>query len=394
MITPKEIKDKTERKYISFFFQSLLENKPFEKLVIRGDKSYTKSSLSEFEKEIQQIVSQSREKKGFGYTLEFQQVKTKSLGIQDLPTSIFFDTEKDFLRFLGKEKEVELFKTSVEKIIKAFPELKEWIKKFPLKVIQNANSWQELLSVCEYFRQNPNPNLYIRELPIKVHTKFIENNKGILFELLNVVLSPEYINQDFTSAKDFEKRFGLKFNQSLIRIRILDKSISDNYVAGLTDITITEEEFCSLQIPCKNVFIIENKTNFSNLMNFLTLPQMESTIGIFGSGFKVCSLKNASWLYDKEIFYWGDIDTHGLQILSQVRGYFKKTKSIMMDFETLASFKADWCKGEIAKSITPNLTTEEKKLYDFVKSENIRLEQERISFDFVIKEIMKIFEDQ
>jgi hypothetical protein len=394
MITPKEIKDKTERKYISFFFQSLLENKPFEKLVIRGDKSYTKSSLSEFEKEIQQIISQSREKKGFGYTLEFQQVKTKSLGIQDLPTSIFFDTEKDFLKFLSKEKEVELFKTSVEKIIKAFPELKEWINKFPLKVIQNASSWQELLSVCEYFRQNPNPNLYIRELPIKVHTKFIENNKGILFELLNVVLSPEYINQDFTSAKDFEKRFGLKFNQSLIRIRILDKSISDKYVAGLTDITITEKEFCSLQIPCKNVFIIENKTNFSNLMNFLTLPQMESTIGIFGSGFKVCSLKNASWLYDKEIFYWGDIDTHGLQILSQVRGYFKKTKSIMMDFETLASFKADWCKGEIAKSNTPNLTTEEKKLYDFVKSENIRLEQERISFVFVIKKIMKIFEDQ
>ena len=57
MITPKEIKDKTERKYISFL-QSLVEQRPFEKLVIRGDKSYTKSSLSEFEREIQQIHSQ------------------------------------------------------------------------------------------------------------------------------------------------------------------------------------------------------------------------------------------------------------------------------------------------------------------------------------------------
>ena len=55
MITPKEIKDKAERKYISFL-QSLVENKPFEKLVIRGDKSYTKSSLSEFEKELQQTA--------------------------------------------------------------------------------------------------------------------------------------------------------------------------------------------------------------------------------------------------------------------------------------------------------------------------------------------------
>ena len=41
MITPKEIKDKAERKYNSSFLQSLVENKPFEKLVIRGDKSYT-----------------------------------------------------------------------------------------------------------------------------------------------------------------------------------------------------------------------------------------------------------------------------------------------------------------------------------------------------------------
>jgi hypothetical protein len=79
MITPKEIKDKTERKYISFL-QSLVEQQPFEKLVIRGDKSYTKSSLSEFEREIQNIHSYSKEKKGFGYTLEFQKVKTKYLG--------------------------------------------------------------------------------------------------------------------------------------------------------------------------------------------------------------------------------------------------------------------------------------------------------------------------
>lgn len=149
MITPKEIKDKAERKYIPFL-QSLVENKPFEKLVIRGDKSYAKSSLSEFEKEIQQIVSYSKEKKGYGYTLEFQQVKTKSLGIQDLPISIYFDTEKDFLKFLGKEKEVEFFKKSVEIIINEFPELKDWIIKNPIKVINNQAEWDSILKVCRY----------------------------------------------------------------------------------------------------------------------------------------------------------------------------------------------------------------------------------------------------
>lgn len=115
MITPQQIKNKAERKYISFL-QDLVKNMPFSKLVIRGDKSYTKSSLSEFEREIQLIVSHSKEKKGFGYTVKFQRVKTKHLGIQDLPESIYFETEKDFLKFLGKEREVELFKANMEKI--------------------------------------------------------------------------------------------------------------------------------------------------------------------------------------------------------------------------------------------------------------------------------------
>ncbi len=148
MITAQEIRNKTDKKYISFL-QSLVEQRPFEKLVIRGDKSYTKSSLPEFEKEIQQIVSQSKEKKGFGYTLEFQLVKTKFLASQNLPISIYFDTEKDFLKFLDKEKEVELFKSDVEKITNVFPELKEWIIKNPLRVITNQTEWDNILKVCQ-----------------------------------------------------------------------------------------------------------------------------------------------------------------------------------------------------------------------------------------------------
>ena len=176
----------------------------------------------------------------------------------------------------------------------------------------------------------------------------------------------------------------------------MDKSISDKHLSGLTDIEVTEEEFRNLQIPCEKVFVFENKTNYSNLMNFLTLPQIENTIGIFGSGFSVSKLKNALWLADKEIFYWGDIDTHGLKILSQIRGYFSNTKSIMMDFETLNTFKDDWDKGEpIHESSLPNLNSEEQELFQFVRADNIntiRLEQEKISQEYVLKQIAKIYE--
>ena len=378
MITPKEIKDKAERKYISFL-QTLVENKPFEKLVIRGDKSYTKSSLSEFEKEIQQIISQSKEKKGFGYTLEFQQVKTKSLGMQDLPTSIYFDTQKDLLKFLGKDKEVELYLLSVERILKKFPELKDWVIKNSIKVIQNQAEWESILNVCQYFRENPKPNLYIRELPINVHTKFVERKQAVIKDLLDVLIS-EHLNND---EKQFEKRFNLKYSEPQIRFKILDKEISQIYFSGLDDLAIPVSQFETLNLPIKKVLVVENKTTLYTATTFLTLPKMEKTIAIFGSGYSVANLKNVKWFKNVELLYWGDIDVQGFEILSQFRGYFQQTKIILMDLVTFEKFFDHDLGTPTNISTILYLTDSEQELYDILKTNNWRLEQEKIPFDYV-----------
>ena len=380
MITAQEIRNKTDKKYISFL-QSLVEQRPFEKLVIRGDKSYTKSSLPEFEKEIQQIVSQSKEKKGFGYTLEFQLVKTKFLASQNLPISIYFDTEKDFLKFLSKEKEVELFKSDVEKIANAFPELKDWIIKNALRIITNQTEWDNILKVCQYFKQNPKPNLYIRELPINVHTKFIERNKSVIRELLDVLL-PEHINKEY---KEFEKRFHLKFIEPLVRFKILDKEISRQFFSGLDDIAIPVSQFEVLILPIKRVLVVENKTT---LYTTLTLPKMDSTIAIFGSGYSVYNLKNANWFSNAKLFYWGDIDVQGFEILSQFRSYFPHAQSLLMDRITFEEF-FEQDKGTLTNiSAKLNLTEEEEQLYNILRKNNWRLEQEKIPLYWVKEKLI------
>jgi len=377
MITPEEIRDKAEKKYIAFL-QSLVENIPFSRIDIRGDKSYAKSSLSEFEKEIQQIVSHSKEKKGFGYTLEFQKVKTKHLGTQDLPVAIYFDGQKDFLKFLGKEKEVDLFISSVEKIIAEFPELKEWINKNPKKVIDNTNEWDNILRVCQYFRQNPKPSLYIRELPIKVHTKFIERNQSIIKELLNVLIA-EHLNNE---EKEFEKRFNLKFAEPQIRFKVLDEAISDNFFSGIDDIAITVSQFEKLNLPIKKVLVVENKTT---LYTALTLPKMNDTIAIFGGGYGVYNLKNVSWLNNLELLYWGDIDAQGFEILSQFRDYFPQTKSALMNKQVFDKYFEDDKGTPTNISTKLNLIDEEQQLYDILKTNNWRLEQEKIPLEYVCK---------
>ena len=382
MITPKEIKDKAERKYISFL-QTLVENKHFEKLLIRGDKSYSKSSLSEFEKEIQQIISQSKEKKGFGYTLEFHQVKTKFLGIQDLPNSIYFDTEKDFLRFLGKEKEVDLFLANIEKITNLFPELKEWIIKNPCKVISNQTEWESILIVCKYFKQNPKPNLYLRELPINVHTKFIENNQGVIKELLNILIS-DHVNIE---EKEFEKRFNLKYAEPQIGFKVLDKQIAKRFFSGIDDIAIPVSQFESLNLPLERAIVLENKTTFYTA---LTLPVMNSAIVIFGSGYSVGNLKNVKWFENIELFYWGDIDVQGFEILSQFRGYFQHAKSVLMDTVTFERFFENDLGTPTTINTVLNLTNKEQELYDVLKAKNWRLEQEKISYEYVNNYFLKL----
>ncbi len=377
MISPHEIKVKASRKYLSFL-QSIIEEQPFMQLVIRGDKSYSKSSLPEFEKEILLLISQSKEKKSFGYTVDFQKVKTKYLGVQDLPTTIYFNSVEDFIKYLGKEKELEFFKVNYKNIISAFSELKEWVIQNPARIIQNQNDWESIIKVCSFFKQTPKPKRYVRELPVKVHTKFIEKNQSIIRDLLDVLI-PEYSN---LQERTFEKRFNLKFSEPQIRFKILDKEISRNFFSGLDDIAIPVSQFENLTLPVNKVIVVENKTT---LYTTLTLPKMDNALAIFGSGYSVFNLKNVNWFTNIEIIYWGDIDVQGFEILSQFRGYFPHTKSKLMDIDTFDRFFENDLGTISNTSVELNLSKLEQELFNVLKLNNWRLEQEKIPFDYVTK---------
>lgn len=237
------------------------------------------------------------------------------------------------------------------------------------------------------FFEHPCPALYIRELPVEVHTKFIEEHKAILRQLLDILI-PEHIN---TEENLFEKRFNLKHDEPLIRILILDSEIAQHYFSGITDMSMRVSAFEKLSLPVKRIFIIENKTNFSNIYNFLTLPHMKDSLALFGKGFGAGLLERANWLKDKTIYYWGDIDTHGLLILNQLRKSFPHTIAFLMDRETLTAHKHYWGQGEHTVQESPKyLTEEEKDLFQFLKTHNVRLEQEKIEHAYVVREMREM----
>ncbi len=374
MITPEAIKTKAIRKYKAFLQAKIQAEDSFFPLIIPANKQVSKE-LIQFQREMAQLVKYSKAEKGFGYTVDFQKRQTKKYGLQSLPQQIYFESEKDYLQFLGKEKEVaELLKLH-QIILHHFPELEAWALQYPLKLISYLKEWDDLLRVLHYFKQHPQPNLYIRELPIEVHTKFIEQHKKILRELLEIVIAP-YVHEN---AKTFEQRFHLKYAESLIRFRILDEEISQYFLKGIDDLAVSISIFQQLDIPIKKVFIVENKTTF------LTFPQQAETMVIFGSGFKVGELKVVTWLKDKIIKYWGDIDVQGLQILAQVRMYFPQTESFLMDRETFDQFQ-ERDRGTPSKVNMPSqLTPAEQQLYQLLQINNLRLEQEKIPQWYVLK---------
>lgn len=371
MITPTEIKKKAINKYKAYL-QSIVEGKTFSPIVIVGDKKPNEDTVK-FEAELIELMSLSKEKKGYGYFIEYQTVKTKKHGLQDIPTTISFQSELDYLRYIDKEKETAKFKNNLNSILSSFPELREWVYKYPSKVIEN--DWESLLKVCNYFKNNPKPHLYIRELPINVHTKFIEQNDSIIKELLDVII-PEYVNLE---EKRFEPRFNLKYDESLVRFRVLDKSVSRQLFDGIEDLSIPISQFQRLNLPIKTVYIVENK------INMLTFPEKEKSIIVWGHGFGVDIMKDVEWMQTKRIFYWGDLDAHGFQILSEARTHFPQIESFLMDRQTFDNF-FDGDKGpETNVERILYLTQEEGEMFKYLKENNFRLEQEKIPFEYVIK---------
>jgi hypothetical protein len=388
MIGPSEIKKQAERWY-SDYLVATVAGQPFFPKEVRFGKvkaSETLADYSQIKAGIAELIDGSRKRTGFGYELEFIVRRDRKTGEQRFPQRIWFLGEEDYLRFVGKEKEAGLFRRDVKEITAALPQLREWVLANPLKVIEHAGIWRELCEVCAYFVAHPRPGLYIRELPLELPTKFVETHKGVLRLLLDFLI-PEHANREET---EFEKRFNLKYDEPLIRLLILDEDLARRCFSGLRDTSIPQSSFHALAPDCKTVLILENKTNFTNIYNFLALPEAKQTLAVFGKGFQLGLLKNAAWLAGKRIVYWGDIDAHGFQMLSQLRSYFPQTRSLMMDRETFEAFRDYQVIGaETSVASLPHLTAEEHALFSQLArlEAHNRLEQEKISHAYASKKI-------
>lgn len=374
MISPEDIRQQALKWWKPFLQSTISGETFFPREIDRIGKAKSGDITGRFDvlqDEIAALYKKSKNETGAGYWVKTAERNFRRTGTHQLPDSIIFETAEDYLDFIRKKTELDRFRNNYQLIIQRLPQLHSWVFQDPLPLTFSEVDWLGILAVCTYFISNPRPNLYVRQLPISVHTKFIEENAILLQSLLDFLI-PEHIRDK--NQKKFVDRYFLLRDEPLIRLRILDPALT--LPNNILDFSIRLSNFESSNWQNKNVVITENK------MNFLSLPNLPSTIAIWsGGGFMVSYLRDVQWIRGKNIFYWGDLDEHGFQILHQLRSYHSQTQSIMMDKPTFDMFQEFAAEGERNKAENlPLLNEEEHHLYEALKSRsgNNRLEQEKI----------------
>jgi hypothetical protein len=362
MLSSVDIQRLCQRKFPAFL-KALVTGEQFFPLDVRFGRP---STTDEFEKLRAEIASLTTD--AHGYRIEWSEKNTRKWGRQKLPERVWFETEEEFVRAMGKVSDVARFRENLLLTRKICPSLELWLPDNVTALIDFADEWNGLLQVCAYFLKNPRPGLYARELPVDVDTKFIERHHAILGKMLGFLL---YIEARYGIR--FEERFGILYDEPLIRIRILDESLHEKLRQPLSDFSTPLSRCSKLNWQDLAVIITENK------MNFLTLPTIGGAIGIWGGGHAAELLKQIPWLKNCRLFYWGDLDEHGVQILANLRASFPSVTSVMMDAATLSDFGNLAAVGTAADAFDVSLlNAEEREAFDRIRTGNLRLEQEKI----------------
>ncbi len=382
-----QIRSKAERKLLTVYRAAISGEGVFP-WVVPLNRSELKDDLVLWRNEVDALREIDKSYTGVAGPVVLNKIlNTRKFGTQKFPDKVIFESQNDFLEYLGKKREFSKLMKLVELSRARIPTIEDWLRRpsSPNRMFENQNTWEGILEVCEYFLTRENFSMHPRLFPLSVHTKFIEENKGILGEIFDIILPCERKN---VTSVVFEERYIIRTDIQRIALRIPDESLRVSLGIPFSELEVPTKELSALiekyEQPIQ-FLIIENKTSY------LTFPKIEKTIIIFGSGFLVSALEHHKFLNKGRLLYWGDIDAHGLEILSLVREQFPHTETFLMSEEIITKF---WNGSKGKPSVRINdpvaLSTAELKLYRLIRNGEKRFEQEKLAASYIEEAILQL----
>jgi len=310
-----------------------------------------------------------------------------SVGVQEIPMRVSLESAEAVAILLGRSKAWVEGRLHLERLLETFPSLKgaEAVRLHSEEVLIN---WQEsdftrLLSLLSWLQANPSSGLYLRQLPVPlVDTKWVERRRGAIADLAAALLGRE-------GGPRLHEAMGLNKEPSRLRLRVLCPQLR-RMVGGLCDIEAPAGEIANLKLEPEVVIIVEN------LNTGISLPDVPGAVAFMRLGLAVDQLDGVQWLpRANRHLYWGDLDTHGFAALARARRCFPNIVSFCMDETTLTRHSTLWgredkpSRAEAAERLTLNELAVCRGLQDNRWGENLRLEQERIEWEWAMSEMAK-----
>jgi hypothetical protein len=306
--------------------------------------------------------------------VEYKEIGGRSFGRNRIPCRAWVDGYDQAWALLGARADAARVAALVDQTKARCPALVPWLVRRPVKALALSREWDRLLATVCWMDEHDVSRMYPRQVDVPgVDTKFIEQHKGVLAELLDLQLAPDRVNGE---ADGFEERYGFRRKPGYVRLRL---GAGLPVSAGFTELMVRVDELTAAPPGTARVYVVENETTY------LAFPLPADAIVIFGGGYAIGLLEPLAWLADLDVVYWGDIDTHGFAILSRLRRRFPRLRSMLMDRGTLLAHRSQWVTESVPTTgPLEHLTADERQLYDDLVAGElapaVRLEQERVSF--------------
>lgn len=245
---------------------------------------------------------------------------------------------------------------------------------------------ERLLAVCRWVLEHPTEGLRAREVAVPgVDTKWIETRIRLVEQLVDAARSGR--DSAAHDESTIVSGLGLKRSDLRVRMRILDPAIP----FPLRDVESPVDQLAELWndgTGPQHLVVVENLTTF------LALPPLPGAVALFGRGFAVDAVAALPWALTARIIYWGDLDSHGFAILDRLRHHAPDAVSALMDVDTFSAWRQFAVTDPRPTRAAPTRLTpdESAALEELTIAGDLRLEQERIPWDWAISHLRAAWE--
>ncbi|WP_067529246.1 DUF3322 domain-containing protein [Nocardia uniformis] len=248
--------------------------------------------------------------------------------------------------------------------------------------------YERLVRAVQWLRANPTSGLLLRQLPIEgIDTKWLGAHQTLVLVLLGGDADTELSEGEPPRSRKrvLHRRLGLRVVPELVQVTVCDPLLRTQ-VACMRHLAATVEDLSRWPRRPTTVVILENKETA-----FAVTGDHTGTVILHGHGFFVEQYARITWVRNAErVIYWGDIDTAGLQFVSDLRTLGVAATTVLTDTEVLDRYRYLAVEGALPqrKSVPLHLTAREQKLYQVlvehaaVTGTGLLLEQERIPWEF------------